>query len=517
MEVATLLSSGAFSRAPSLASLLTYVCEKYFEGEADQLKEYNLAVEALGRSPDFDNKKDSVVRVEAHRLRKRLQEYYREEGAQHDVQITIPAGQYAPKFVYRDAGVSLPSHATVESVEPVPPVAVSLPQLSDIHLNLQPVERGVDIAVLPPEPRRSQVWLGAGILLAVVAAGGLIFLWAGNRSSAASATIAQRQIDEVFPTGDEIRILAGSDQPYQDSAGRRWSPDRFFVGGNTFSDTRHQIFGTRDPRIFQTRREGIFRYDIPLKPGTYELRLYFAETLYGEFNIASGGESTRTFSIRANGRPVLNELDVIADAGPSAADIRVFKDISPGADGLLHLQFDGLSNLPFLNGIEITPGITGKLRPIRIVARDRPYTDKLGRIWEADHYVKGGQLVTRADPVVSTEDPDIYRGERFGNLTYSIPVPAGRYMLKLHFAETWFGPNKPGKGGAGDRLFDVLCNGIALLHNLDIYKEAGGGDRELVKTFHNIEPTPQGRLQITFMARRNYACINAIEVLDEAR
>src|SRR2546421_773950 len=104
-ELDALLASGIFSRAPNLAQLLTYVCAKYFEGTAEQIKEYNIAVEALGRPPDFDQKRDSIVRVEAHRLRKRLREYYENEGADHVCQIAIPAGQYAPTFVFKKASV----------------------------------------------------------------------------------------------------------------------------------------------------------------------------------------------------------------------------------------------------------------------------------------------------------------------------------------------------------------------------------------------------------------------------
>ena len=70
---------------------------------------------------------------------------------------------------------------------------------------------------------------------------------------------------------------------------------------------------------------------------------------------------------------------------------------------------------------------------------------------------------------------------------------------------------------AGDRIFDILCNGLALVRNVDIYKEAGGGNRSILKTFHNLEPTTQGRLQISLQPRRNYACINAIEVVDESK
>src|SRR5580658_6892193 len=98
-ELQSVLDSGIFNRAPNLAHVLTYVCSQYFEGAAEQIKEYNIAVEALGRPAGFDQKRDSIVRVEAHRLRKRLREYYQAEGACHIVRIDIPPGQYAPHFV----------------------------------------------------------------------------------------------------------------------------------------------------------------------------------------------------------------------------------------------------------------------------------------------------------------------------------------------------------------------------------------------------------------------------------
>ncbi len=57
LEVDVLLASGIFSRAPNLAHLLKYVCDKYFDGAAEEIKEYNIAVEALGRRPEFDQKR----------------------------------------------------------------------------------------------------------------------------------------------------------------------------------------------------------------------------------------------------------------------------------------------------------------------------------------------------------------------------------------------------------------------------------------------------------------------------
>src|SRR5690349_11938539 len=98
-ELEAILRSGIFQRAPNLASILRYICERHFEGAGGQIKEYNIAVEALGRDPAFDQKKDSIVRVEVHRLRKRLSEFYKGPGREHTVRIVIPNGQYAPQFL----------------------------------------------------------------------------------------------------------------------------------------------------------------------------------------------------------------------------------------------------------------------------------------------------------------------------------------------------------------------------------------------------------------------------------
>src|SRR2546423_9905543 len=114
-ELDAILASGILNRAPNLAHLLSYVCAKYFEGAAEQIKEYNIAVEALGRPADFDQKRDSIVRVEAHRLRKRLREYYEADGADHAIRIDIPPGQYAPRFLPATAPLTSLSSETLAS------------------------------------------------------------------------------------------------------------------------------------------------------------------------------------------------------------------------------------------------------------------------------------------------------------------------------------------------------------------------------------------------------------------
>jgi len=284
-----------------------------------------------------------------------------------------------------------------------------------------------------------------------------------------------------------------------------------------FDSNNHPILGTREPRIYETRREGAFLYDIPLAPGAYELRLHFAETLYGESNAAGGGETSRLFNVSINGVKTLDMFDVIADAGANEADVRAFNDVSPAADGKLHLQFEAHTNLAFVNAIEVTPGVPHHMVPIRMAAREQAYTAPDGRVWSPDWYASGGQLVARADAVAGAEDPELFRSERFGNLRYVIPAPPGKYAVTLYFAEQWFGPGKAAGGGIGDRQFDIFCNGVALRRNFDIYREAGGSNRAVKLTFHGLAPNAQGKLAISLVPVRNYASINAIEVTDESK
>src|SRR5271155_4787096 len=103
-ELQAVQASALFQRAPNLSRILSYICQKHFQSESANLKEYNIAVEALGRPPDFDPQADAIVRVDAHLLRKRLHRYYEREGKHHDLQIILPTGRYAPEFVRNGYG-----------------------------------------------------------------------------------------------------------------------------------------------------------------------------------------------------------------------------------------------------------------------------------------------------------------------------------------------------------------------------------------------------------------------------
>ena len=121
------LTSSAFPPSSNPARLLSFLCEKYFESPNTELTEYDVAVGALGRRSDFDPRRDSVVRVEVHRLRKRLKDFYRAGGASLPMQIVLPPGRYAPQFIDIPQG-----EARVDS----PPQAVAVGSRSRIWMSV---------------------------------------------------------------------------------------------------------------------------------------------------------------------------------------------------------------------------------------------------------------------------------------------------------------------------------------------------------------------------------------------
>src|SRR5215831_14564188 len=95
-QLEKVLASLGFSRNERLSRFLRFVVEQHLAGRDEELKESVIAVEVLGRSPDHDPKRDSIVRTEASRLRARLSEYYLGEGKDDPLAIELPKGRYVP-------------------------------------------------------------------------------------------------------------------------------------------------------------------------------------------------------------------------------------------------------------------------------------------------------------------------------------------------------------------------------------------------------------------------------------
>jgi hypothetical protein len=497
-ELQAVLHSAAFVRSPALSHLLSYLCEKTFAGETDQIKEYSVAVDVFDRQESFDQDTDSIVRVQANRLRKRLAEYYAREGAGHAIHITIPVGQYVPLFqrvVAQDQGTAKPPDQ--------PPTQLK----HNFSWNSRPF-----------------LLMGGAALLLCGLLAAAFFVGRRNKAQPVVAPSYIQPIAEAkvgLPVGEEVHILAGSTRKYVDHAGKLWEPDTYFSGGTAVQSAVQHIWRTQDPIIYRSSRQGDFGYNIPLKPGVYELRLHFAETVYGPENSGGGGEGSRTMTVTANGEVLLHDFDVLADAGEErTAEVKVFHDISPARDGQLHLNFSGRSGSAMLSGIEILPGVRGEIRPVRLVARDVPYYSNDSRWWSPDAYFKGGQIRSSQEPAQGTDDPEFYETERWGHFSYAIPVAPGKYTVTLHFIEHHAGPESariPQSGEATssqERVFNVFCNGKTILSKLNILDEAGE-NRPLVSKIKGLEPNAQGKLLLEFAPVTRYATVSAIEVVEE--
>jgi hypothetical protein len=490
------LTSSEFENKPRLANLLKYICEKYFDGDSDTIKEYSIATDVLGRSQSFDQATDSIVRVEFFRLRKKLREFYEGEGADQPIGIVVATGHYRPEFVDRIPASSWTREREIGD------------RKDRIHLKESPLASKRVLG------RRKFLVVAAIVAIAV----GASTLWWIGRHRHASGNDASHAPSSPIPalaTGPEIRIRCGYSRPiFKDEEGNVWTGDRYFTGGAVTELPNQHIARTRNPELYLTARTGVFSYKIPLAPGTYELRLHFAETTYSPASSLGGGENSRVFDIQLNGSPLLKQFDIVSDAGANTADVRVFRDISPNKDGYLHLDFAGSLGLPIINAIEIVPGLPQRLRPIRMVAQNSFFADAAGNLWMPDTYYSSGQLASDKVSIGGTSEPGLYAGERYGNFTYALPVDKGSYKLTLYFSEKYWGVEGSKRGGIGSRVFDIFCNGITLTHNLDIVEAAGAG-RALVKTYHGLRANAQGKLIVSFVPDVNYASVDALEVEEE--
>jgi hypothetical protein len=297
--------AAALANSSRLLRLITYIGDKYFDGETEKLNEYSIATDVFGRSrTTFNAGEDAIVRVEMHRLRKRLKEYYETEGIDHAIQLSIPPASYSPVFTRRPGQVE-----------------------------------NLETEVAPPQPRKGWRWiyLAAPLTLALTVLGVYQIIREHRAQKVAvkaavpnapAATSANAGAYAETP----LRILAGySGKPRIDSGGAYWEPDRYFTGGAAYQRPDIPVTGTSDPMLFEHWRTGDSKYDIPLAPGPYELHLFF---------VASQPDDVKTkfFNASVNGQSLLKSFNISSDAlGLNVADERVFKDIYPDKDGYLHL------------------------------------------------------------------------------------------------------------------------------------------------------------------------------------
>ncbi len=148
-------------------------------------------------------------------------------------------------------------------------------------------------------------------------------------------------------------------------------------------------------------------------------------------------------------------------------------------------------------------------KAIRIKAgSSEPVKDAQGNVWQAEKGFEGGMTIARPDlQIANTKAPELYRSEHYSMDSFTWPVPNGKYLVKLHFAETFEGITGPGQ-----RIFSFKVQGKEF-KDFDPWVKAGGFCRAYVETVP-VEVT-DGKIKITFTPKVENPQICAIEILPQ--
>jgi alpha-N-arabinofuranosidase len=149
-------------------------------------------------------------------------------------------------------------------------------------------------------------------------------------------------------------------------------------------------------------------------------------------------------------------------------------------------------------------------KTIRIKAgKSEPVKDTEGNVWLADQGFEGGQTLERPDiQIANTKSPDLYRAEHYSMDSFSWPVANGKYVVKLHFAETFDGITGPGQ-----RVFSFNVQGREF-KDFDVWVKAGGPLKAYVETLP-VEVT-DGKIKVTFTPKVENPQICALEIIPQS-
>ncbi len=309
-----------------------------------------------------------------------------------------------------------------------------------------------------------------------------------------------------------FRIKAGKSESVKDAEGNVWLADQGFEGGQTIERPDIQVANTKSPDLYRSERYSMESFSWPVPNGKYVVNLHFAETFEG---ITGSGQ--RVFSFNVQGRE-FKDFDVWVKAGGA---LKAYVETVPVevTDGKIKVTFTPKVENPQICAIEIiaqTGGETGAAAPaptaksIRIKAgKSESVKDAEGNVWLADQGFEGGQTIERPDiQVANTKSPDLYRSERYSMESFSWPVPNGKYVVNLHFAETFEGIT-----GSGQRVFSFNVQGREF-KDFDVWVKAGGALKAYVETVP-VEVT-DGKIKVTFTPKVENPQICAMEIVPQS-
>jgi len=156
-----ILQSKAFRTSEVHRNLLIYLAEKSLAGTADGLKEYTVGLDVFAKPPSFDPRQESAVRMHVARLRQKLAEYYRTEGAGDAVIVDLPKGGFKMTFEQRPASIdhepaARPTHRSVLLLGIA--LALAILVASFLGFRLWRTEQAPDTAGTQWTPELQQLW-----------------------------------------------------------------------------------------------------------------------------------------------------------------------------------------------------------------------------------------------------------------------------------------------------------------------------------------------------------------------
>lgn len=308
--------------------------------------------------------------------------------------------------------------------------------------------------------------------------------------------------------------------------------DGEYVTGESFTltETDVDVKGTELDDLYRSYRYywGRLNYAIPISPGEYEVRLHFAELWPGAFFRGS-----RVFNVYIGGVEADAQLDIFGLVGGRTALVRSYST-TVGADGTLAIDLWAVQQNPALAGIEVLePGAEPPLPSLPPTASTDPTDSGDGATLPLRVNVGGGaasgpgfaadspsafqgytEVGTGTGPVESTEADALYRSYRFapgwGTFSVRVPLEAGTYTVRLHWAEMW-----DGAWTEGTRVFDVALGdnaGVETVEDgLDVYATAGPATALVRQYTVTVGSSP---LVIRLISRQQNAMLSAFEVLE---
>lgn len=181
----SILSSYHFRGSKRYPALLRYVVAAALDGRIADLKERTLGVEVFGRNPDYDTSADPVVRFSAGEVRKRIAQYYHENGHGVEVQIELPLGSYAPEFRLLRENTAAGEQADLLS-----------PQSGS--------RRGIG---------RRAIWIAGIGVAALLAVAGIFWVRSGRGSESKKDSVSDKVWNPLVNSTRPILIVVGTSHP----------------------------------------------------------------------------------------------------------------------------------------------------------------------------------------------------------------------------------------------------------------------------------------------------------------